>query len=341
MCGACWRVSRVTVEQHLGAVAFQELVFRSCSYLFSFALPLQHTIIPTLSILSKPIMSIPVMSSSQIHHERYLQHVIYALLVTSLAVVTSTTLLRMYSRIKIIKQHTWEDCKYDLKRSKAFFYLLTKRKGSCVSQTYVISIAYRWVNELTFLAWLYWLLYRRFPWYEIWFRLWKAAHNRKPDSYREGIGIFDGHWSLYWWEVYQVIYAVESLYPPIIATAKISILLQLMRLFTPIPGSTTRYGMIVFIWVNVAWFTAAFFATVFQCTPVAKFWNSYIPGHCINYAVYIVVVGVFNMVVDIVMLTVPLIWIWRLNMSPRRKIGVSAIFIIGTLWVISKGSFLT
>jgi len=43
--------------------------------------------------------------------------------------------------------------------------------------------------------------------------------------------------------------------------------------------------------------------------------------------------AIFNMLSDIAMLSVPIYLIWRLQISRRRKIGISAIFLTGGLYV--------
>ena len=115
------------------------------------------------------------------------------------------------------------------------------------------------------------------------------------------------------------------------AMTKASILLQFIRILAPIPRSMSRYGIIAFIWLNTLWFTAAVLVSSLQCIPVAKLWNPDLQGSCSNYPIYMIVMGIFNSVVDITMLTIPIVWIWQLNMSSRRKVGVSAVFMIGAL----------
>lgn len=79
------------------------------------------------------------------------------------------------------------------------------------------------------------------------------------------------------------------------------------------------------------YFTACLFITIFQCTPRAKIWNPAIPGTCLNYQAYIFATGIFNVVSDIIMLVFPMICIWNLQMSFKRKLGVSAVFFAGSL----------
>lgn len=43
--------------------------------------------------------------------------------------------------------------------------------------------------------------------------------------------------------------------------------------------------------------------------------------------------SVINVVTDVVMLAVPLLAIWDLHMATRRKVGIGAIFAVGTAYV--------
>ena len=71
------------------------------------------------------------------------------------------------------------------------------------------------------------------------------------------------------------------------------------------------------------------------------------PGHCINNEEVFVAGGTINVVSDFTILLLPIVEVWRLHMSTRRKIGVSAVFATGLLYVYlpplyeNKGSELT
>lgn len=122
----------------------------------------------------------------------------------------------------------------------------------------------------------------------------------------------------------------ESLYQPVIATTKLSICLQYLSIFV-LSREKKFWYLQTFIWINMLYFATVLFVTVFQCNPRAKIWNPEIPGACLDYYAVILSTGIFNVVSDIFMLVFPLICIWNLQMSIKRKIGVSAIFFIGSV----------
>lgn len=45
--------------------------------------------------------------------------------------------------------------------------------------------------------------------------------------------------------------------------------------------------------------------------------------------------SVINVITDVVMLAIPLVAIWDLHMATRRKVGIGAIFAVGTAYVSS------
>jgi len=129
----------------------------------------------------------------------------------------------------------------------------------------------------------------------------------------------------------QLGYIIEVLYPVIILPIKLSILLQYIRIFVPNHRSKTYYLVVSFIACNVAFFTASFLISVFQCTPIQRAWDPFLDGHCVNWDLAIVLTAVFNLVSDLCILLMPIAWIWRLQMSTGRKVGISAIFLLGIL----------
>ena len=87
----------------------------------------------------------------------------------------------------------------------------------------------------------------------------------------------------------------------------------------------------IFIWIIVLYFLTLTFFSIFQCKPIAKYWDFELPGHCIDLSGYFVATGIFNLVSDFLMLLFPLYCTWKLQMSTKRKTRVSAIFFIGGL----------
>lgn len=71
----------------------------------------------------------------------------------------------------------------------------------------------------------------------------------------------------------------------------------------------------------------------FACKPVSHFWNQYLgaKGKCIEVKLFFLVLGIMNMMNDIIILTVPIPRIWTLHMNNKTKISIICIMLLGSL----------
>src|SRR5438046_349289 len=81
-------------------------------------------------------------------------------------------------------------------------------------------------------------------------------------------------------ETRKLAYATELLFLPVVVLTKLSILIFYQRLF---PSGLPRYlhvliyiGMLYTVIVGIS----CFFAAMFQCRPIAAFWDYTIDGNC-------------------------------------------------------------
>ena len=84
---------------------------------------------------------------------------------------------------------------------------------------------------------------------------------------------------------------------------------------------------------NFLFYLANLPVEIWPCVPRSKLWTPTEPGHCINNEEVFVAGGTINVVSDFTILLLPIVEVWRLQMSTRRKIGVSAVFATGLLYV--------
>ena len=91
------------------------------------------------------------------------------------------------------------------------------------------------------------------------------------------------------------------------------------------------YASHILIWGNLAFYTASFFAIMFECHPIEEVWNIFYGAHCVNRNLIAIVSGAVNVGSDFLSLILPIWAIWHLPMAPKRKAGLSAIFAIGIL----------
>lgn len=85
------------------------------------------------------------------------------------------------------------------------------------------------------------------------------------------------------------------------------------------------------IWGNLAFYVAILFTIVFECHPIDEVWNVFYTDHCINRNTVLVVTGAVNVFSDLLNLLLPVWAIWHLQMAPKRKAGVVAVFGTGIL----------
>lgn len=82
-----------------------------------------------------------------------------------------------------------------------------------------------------------------------------------------------------------------------------------------------------------AFWAASMLATIFNCWPIYWSWlNSLSPaGHCINYNIFWLVMGVVVEILDICILVLPVRQVMKLQLSTQKKVGVASIFLLGGL----------
>ncbi len=127
---------------------------------------------------------------------------------------------------------------------------------------------------------------------------------------------------------------MEISYGPIMFITKLSILLQIRRLFKASVKDRFRIALDIIIWLNALFYFADTVVEIFQCVPRSKIFDPQIPGRCVNISDAIIVTACINIASDISIFVLPLVRIWRLQMPLSKKVGVSAIFAFGLLHVL-------
>ncbi|KAF5679397.1 integral membrane protein [Fusarium heterosporum] len=107
---------------------------------------------------------------------------------------------------------------------------------------------------------------------------------------------------------------------------KIAILFQYRRVFTiPIIKTVTFYGLAFM----VAWTVAIALLNTLVCVPVARFWDSTLPGRCLDFLTLWYVMAGFNLVTDLGVFLIPLPVIKSLNLPMKQKIMLFMVFSLG------------
>ena len=121
----------------------------------------------------------------------------------------------------------------------------------------------------------------------------------------------------------------------VLGLTKISVMLLYRRIF--LGKVFNRYSTAVVIML-LGWLAGFFFARLFQCgLHVQTYWT--LPElrqkYCIDTNALAQAWAISDVLTDILVLTTPIPMILKLQMSGLRKSGLCAIFLLGTLYVIS------
>ncbi|KAL9583412.1 MAG: hypothetical protein Q9212_002719 [Teloschistes hypoglaucus] len=110
---------------------------------------------------------------------------------------------------------------------------------------------------------------------------------------------------------------------------KLSILLLITRIFLVVQRSVLYWLTQALIWVNTLFYAIAFFLAIFACRPRHKIWNPDEPGQCFDTKSLYITSASFNTFSDVAMLAVVIHIVFKLQMSLRRKVGITAVFGFG------------
>ncbi|XXH05412.1 hypothetical protein Hte_011838 [Hypoxylon texense] len=117
---------------------------------------------------------------------------------------------------------------------------------------------------------------------------------------------------------------------------KISIVTEWTRMLVPRGTRNTFLYVCYGIMVTQACAMVAFvFALCFVCEPYQKIWDITLPGHCIKKLNIDIAAAAVHLTTDLVILVLPQKVIWNLQMSFRKRLGVSVFFSLGILACVS------
>ncbi|EXM33269.1 hypothetical protein FOTG_01958 [Fusarium oxysporum f. sp. vasinfectum 25433] len=122
---------------------------------------------------------------------------------------------------------------------------------------------------------------------------------------------------------------LEIFYFAQVSLLKTSLLFFYLRIF---PGTAQKllWGTIIF---NSVFGVLFMFLAAFQCTPVSYFWLNWDGEHkgtCMNSTAIGWANASISVAVDVWMLAVPMWYLRKLKLHWKKKIGVAAMFIVGT-----------
>ncbi|KAL8951739.1 MAG: hypothetical protein Q9222_002318 [Ikaeria aurantiellina] len=127
-------------------------------------------------------------------------------------------------------------------------------------------------------------------------------------------------------------WCVQIIFATAISVTRLSLLVFYHRLFP-----VKRFTIVATITgcVMVAWWIAFIFAIIFSCIPVASYWNKAIVGHCLDEHTLSWGVTGTELATNMIMLILPIPWLWHLHLEWTKKLALIGIFMLGCFVCIS------
>jgi hypothetical protein len=108
---------------------------------------------------------------------------------------------------------------------------------------------------------------------------------------------------------------------------RVSMLVFYLQLFRV---TRWRYVFWVFVGLNFASLVAIIFSTLLICRPITySFDKSAVGGHCGDLISFQLFVAIWNLLMDVAIVVLPMPVIWGLKMKIKSKVGVSLMFGMG------------
>ncbi|KIM94505.1 hypothetical protein OIDMADRAFT_78237, partial [Oidiodendron maius Zn] len=118
------------------------------------------------------------------------------------------------------------------------------------------------------------------------------------------------------------------LYIVTLATIKFSVLLMYYRIFKV---ASFKLAVIIVSSIVAVWAIIAFFFTLFECTPVSDFWSLDVSKtHCIDRLMLFDATAASNTILDIMILSLPVPMVLKLQLSLSKRIQLLLTFMLGT-----------
>lgn len=116
-----------------------------------------------------------------------------------------------------------------------------------------------------------------------------------------------------------------------IPLSKISVLLMYLSI---IPFDSMRLAVRITGGFIVAFNVGSFFAGLTICSPIAYHWDQTTPGgHCGRQDKYYTAMGFINLVVDVVIIIIPMPFLYKLLLPTFKKVLAMGMFAIGVWYV--------
>ncbi|KAF2275265.1 uncharacterized protein EI97DRAFT_494860 [Westerdykella ornata] len=129
------------------------------------------------------------------------------------------------------------------------------------------------------------------------------------------------------------IMAFALLWNATICFSKLSVLLMYTALI-PVPAMVKWARAIAAL--IIAWCLADVMAGFLICRPLARNWDMTIPGKCGSQPKFYFAMGLINIITDIVLIILPMPFLYNLRMATKKKLLAASLLSIGIMtWIIT------
>lgn len=129
----------------------------------------------------------------------------------------------------------------------------------------------------------------------------------------------------------QVLFILQLFWNTTLPAIKLSILLFYRRLF---PTPWMRLACNIVGGFLMLWYLAFQITAIVQCIPTRYYWDKKgEKGNCIKLVPFYIALAASNVATDVLILTLPIPLVWKLQVKTSKKIGLTITFLLGILWV--------
>ncbi|KAK4124292.1 hypothetical protein N657DRAFT_680304 [Parathielavia appendiculata] len=128
--------------------------------------------------------------------------------------------------------------------------------------------------------------------------------------------------------ILKMLVAYELIFSTTISTIKISVLIFYLRVFVNRSLRIATKATLVFV---MLWSVGNTLQVFLICRPFAKTYSLTVEGVCGDQIASFIAIGAFNIITDLIILTLPLPTVWSLKMSTPAKLGLTGVFLVGLI----------
>ncbi|KAF2844357.1 hypothetical protein T440DRAFT_410368 [Plenodomus tracheiphilus IPT5] len=157
------------------------------------------------------------------------------------------------------------------------------------------------------------------------------------------VGWHEGVMGVHAWEISlddygkyaRLIFAAPLIYAPCMACAKAALCLFYRRLN---PNQYYQIAVGATLFLDVGAYTGIFFSLIFACRPIRANWDPmlFASAVCVNRGAIYIATAVIGIVTDLLLILIPIPTIWGLQMPTKQKIGLTAMFGVGSITMVTS-----